>query len=202
MTEDKTKKFASIFDEDYEESSSSGDYLPMPKEGSYIRVLLMGQGLVGWCYWNNQDRPVKTVDELDHIPDPQKEDTKQKRFSVFPVWDIESQSFKLLEVTQKGVRQWIIDTQRQGEHDLLAGEVGIRITPEGSGINTKYKCATTSIKPVQGTYQQKAAAIEKEAERIKELWTECPLASEEWMNSVFTKVESSPLTKEQLQDMM
>jgi hypothetical protein len=191
MIEDTSKKkYASIFDEDYEESSGFGDYLNMPKDGNCIRILLMDTGVVGWSYWNNQDRPVKTLEQLASIPDPQKPDTKQKRFSVFPVWDIESESFKLLEVTQKSVRQWILDTQRQGEYDLLEGDTGIRITAKGSGLTTKYECVTTSIKAVPGTKQAKLEAVEAEAKRIKELWAECLLSDESWKDSVFTPPES------------
>lgn len=191
--DDEGDDFLSLFDEEFKLSANS-EFLSMPKEGSPIKFIIMNKGITGYIYWNNQNRPVRLKKAIKVIPDPQKPDTTLKTFAIFPVFCLDSNSFKLLEVTQKSVLLWMREVQREGNDDILSGSTGVKITAEKSGINTTYSCLVTNINPVMGDKAVKLEAIRKRASEVEALWTDSDLNSKTWIEPLFV-VQTSDVSK-------
>lgn len=86
----------------YETPKSYGNYFSFEKGENRFRVL--GSAIVGWVYWDKENKPHRSDKPWKTIPaDARVEDGKQKppkHFWAFPVWNYAAEKPQIMEVTQ------------------------------------------------------------------------------------------------------
>lgn len=116
--------FDTTFDflpENYElPASTGGNYMKIQDGNNKFRIL--AKPVVGWLYWERTNpeekgRPVRLeyTDEARKIAvenakqNPKKEDQSIKHFWAMKVYNYETESVQILEITQKGLMQDIVN---------------------------------------------------------------------------------------------
>lgn len=126
----------------YEAPVTEGNYMKFKKGKNHFRVL--SSAIVGWEYWNKDNKPVRSKNELspeDMVNAKTDKDDfpiAPKFFWAFLVWNYEAKKVQVLEITQKGIREAI--------EALLADEAwgspkgyDIVITATGDGLEREYQ---------------------------------------------------------------
>jgi len=87
--------------EDYKIPVTS-NYMKFGAPGEYtFRVL--SSAIVGWMYFNTDNKPVRLRENVSEIPDDMKHDGNIKHFWAFVVWNYEESKVQILEITQKSL---------------------------------------------------------------------------------------------------
>jgi hypothetical protein len=119
----------------------TGNYMKLKDGKNVFRV--MSSAIVGWLYWNEAGKPVRSKTAFTGIPDDARrndkgEPEKPKHFWAFAVWNPEAKAVQILEVTQKQVMNGLkalVDNEDWGDpkgYDIV-------ITRSGSGFDTEYQ---------------------------------------------------------------
>mgnify|MGYP001592665758 CR=1 FL=1 len=129
---------------DYKVPSTS-NYMKFSEGENTFRIL--SSAVIGWEYWTEDNKPIRSKIALTKIPDDIKMDEngdiQVNHFWAFTVWNYEEKRIQILELTQKGVMktmQGYIKNEKWGQpngYDFV-------ITKTGSGMATKY---ATSVNP-------------------------------------------------------
>jgi len=126
--------------EDYKLPISS-NYMKFQEGENNFRIL--SSAIIGWEYWNNQNKPIRSEDRPEEMP----EDIKQEKdgsyrinhFWIFAVYNYEAKKIQILELTQKGIMktiQGLVKNQKWGN----PSGYDITVTRSGSGFDTEYSC--------------------------------------------------------------
>lgn len=121
----------------------------IPSESLYMKLKdgentfrVLSHAVVGYEYWNKDNKPVRIKKMPEGIPEDIKfgEDgnpTKIKHFWAFVVWNYDAQAVQILEITQANIQRGIkalVDNKRWGDpHNY-----DITIIKTGTGRDTKY----------------------------------------------------------------
>lgn len=134
----------SFLPDDYKEPS--GNYMKFQdKENNTFRAL--GSAVVGFEYWNNQNKPVRSKTGWQTLPEDIKIESNGKvsnitYFWAFPVWNYKENKIQILEINQKTVRGPIndlINNPKWGdpkEYDInvkketVSGKTNYTVTPD------------------------------------------------------------------------
>jgi hypothetical protein len=102
---------------------------------------VLSSAIIGWEYWNTDNKPVRSKEKPVHIPDDIKTDQdgniRINHFWAFVVWNYECQKIQILELTQKGIMktiQGLVRNQKWGDPQGY----DITVTRSGSGFDTEY----------------------------------------------------------------
>ena len=126
--------------EDYKVPVSS-NYMRLSDGENTFRVL--GSAVVGFEYWTENNKPVRSKEMPRQIPmdiklDKEGKPSAIKHFWAFPVYNYEAKKVQILELTQKGIMNTIksyIDNKKWGNpkgYDIV-------ITRTGAGFDTEYQ---------------------------------------------------------------
>ena len=178
----------SLFSQDFQLEEGI-KLLSMPKEGKPLRFCILEQGIAGYLYWTNDKRTVKSPTPFKETPNIQA-DTSPKQFAMMPVYDLQTGSISIFEMTAKGLLKFIMQTQKDGDFDLLDMSCGIKISATGSGMNTKYDFTITQLNPINGTKEEKEAALQEKVVQIKAAFNESDYFDGSWKEKVFIKTNS------------
>ena len=91
----------------------SEDYT-LPVSSNYMRFAegentfrVMSNTIIGWEYWNTDNKPVRSKERPVHMPDDIKTDKdgtiRINHFWAFVVWNYQDKKIQILELTQKGI---------------------------------------------------------------------------------------------------
>jgi len=141
---------------DYKSPSTEGGYMKFKAGQNKFRVL--GSALIGWEYFNQDNKPQRfAMDMKPSAPKDIKADGKVKHFRAFPVFNYQTNSIEILELTQSSIMGTIkeyIDNPKWGNptaYDIIVGRTG-------EGLETEY---TVTVDPkeaidkeVQEAYKQ------------------------------------------------
>lgn len=120
---------------DYKIQDTSGNYMRFQPGLNQIRIL--GSAVVGWEYFNQDNKPVRSREPFEEYPSDIKRDGKVKQFWAFPVWNYQQKRVQVLELTQKtimvGVKS-LVDNPKWGDPTMY----DIAITKVGDGMDTEY----------------------------------------------------------------
>lgn len=122
----------------YEMPEAESNYLKLIKGTVTFRIL--GSAIVGWEYWNRDNKPVRSKVAWEEIPDDAKLDKNgnfQKHFWAFLVYDYESKKVKILELTQKSVMSVIKSYVSNPKWGNPTG-YDIAVTGTGDGMEREY----------------------------------------------------------------
>lgn len=126
--------------QDYKEPQ--GNYVKLPIGRTQLRIL--SSAVIGWEYWNRENKPVKQKEAYKGIPDDVGIDQisgrakKPQHFWAFVVWNYTAEQVQIMQITQKGLQsslRALIEDPAWGnpkEYDIV-------ITKSGSGLDTDYK---------------------------------------------------------------
>jgi hypothetical protein len=93
----------------YDVPKSPSLYLKF-EEGE-VEFLPLSSAIIGYQYWNLDNKPVRSAEPFEDIPEDIREEKDGKKvikhFWAFPVWDFNEGKVKVLEITQKTVMKAI-----------------------------------------------------------------------------------------------
>ncbi len=123
----------------YEKIPTNSDYMKLADGDNNFRVL--SSAVVGFEYWNLQDKPVRSKEGWDYIPADCKPDQEGKysvrHFWAFVVWNYDDKRVQILQIAQKKIMEALkalVDNPRWGDPK----NYDITINRKGQGFDTKY----------------------------------------------------------------
>jgi hypothetical protein len=129
---------------DYQIPQTS-NYMKFTDGNNKFRVL--SSAIVGYEYWNTDNKPVRNRITWNTVPDDIKTDKdggiKISHFWAFVVYNYDAKKIQILELTQKGIMKYIkgltedVDWGNPSGYDIV-------VNRSGSGFDTEY---TTTAKP-------------------------------------------------------
>lgn len=140
--------------ENYEVPATIGNYMKFEKGDNLFRVL--SSAIIGWEYWNVDDKPVRLKAKPDQMPLDMRADDKLKHFWAFVVWNYKFNKIQILEVTQKSVQDEImklvndVDWGSPKNYDL-------KVTRTGDKLETKYQVTQKPHTPLKDEVKEALA---------------------------------------------
>jgi hypothetical protein len=135
--------------QDYEApKSQGGNYMKFQDGENRFRVL--SSAIVGYEYWNNENKPVRSKEPFTETPNAKMNQDGRvsiKHFWAFVVWNVKEEKLQVLEVTQAGIQQ-SITTFVSNEDWGDPKQYDILINREGEGIETRYTVTPCPHKPL------------------------------------------------------
>lgn len=149
-------------DENYKMPITS-NYMKLLEGSNKFRVL--GSSIVGYEYFNNENKPVRSREPFDETPD-MKKDGRVNHFWFFPVWNYAADKVQLLEITQKSIQGQMkdyIDSPDWGspfDYDFQINRKGT------SKMDTEYKVIALPHKPLDEEIKKKYEDMEINLEML------------------------------------
>ncbi len=117
----------------------STNYMKFAEGKNTFRVL--SDAITGWEYWTTDNKPVRSEEPFEEMPDDIKKDqngkSKISHFWAFVVWNYEAKRVQILELTQKSVMNAIQALYDEPEWGDPKG-YDIVINRSGAGLDTEY----------------------------------------------------------------
>jgi len=135
----------------YEVPKSSGGYMKF--EDGENKILALSGIVTGYEYWNKDNKPVRSrtpwkTDPTDIKLDQNKKPTKVKHFWAFPVWNYNTKSVQLLQVSQKSIMESMASYVRNEDWGNPVLKYSFTINKTGSGLKTEYTVMANPKKDV------------------------------------------------------
>ena len=135
-----------------EVSSGGGRFINPSKIEGETRLRCFGPAIKGFEGWTTDDKPVRWAMKPQELPENirRRDDGKDplKPFMALLVWEYDSSSFKVLQMTQKTLitafTTYALDKDNWGSYV----DWDFKINREGEGLNTKYSFSPLPPKKV------------------------------------------------------
>lgn len=162
------------------EVGGSGKYIKMPEDGKAIRVLPLGDAVMGFEYWTADNTPVRTPHKPAGVPEGIRRDDKGtpervKQFIALVCYSFDTETVGVLSITQQGILTELAALDADGVFDDYT-EL-LRISRKGVGLKTKYTVGSMGIeslvkrqliKPLPPMSQLREAMVELDVNSM--LW--------------------------------
>lgn len=140
-------------------ASGGADYFK-PQTGNN-KILIVGEAVTGYEYWTENNEVRRSPEVFEETPGIRKVkkkvkrngeeveemvDDKQKFFWALPIYDYADQQYKVFQVTQKGIRDALVNLQANEDWGDPIGNYTISITKEGEKLQTKYSVTPNPVK--------------------------------------------------------
>jgi len=132
------------------EVSKGGYFRPELGEN---RVRVVGDPIKGYLDWDMTDlakpngKPIRTpLEKGKPAPLNPGTDKKPKIFWAMPVYDYKTETIKIWEITQGGIRDNLMGYIKDKDYGALTS-YDIKITRSGAGLETEYQVIPTPPKP-------------------------------------------------------
>ena len=125
----------SFLPDSYEIPQSQSNYMRFLEGINRFRIL--ASAIVGYEYFSTDNKPHRSKELFESTPDIKK-DGKVKAFWAFPVYNYQTNSVQILEITQKsimGAIKSIVDNPKWGVPFLY----DLAIIKTGEGLDTEYQ---------------------------------------------------------------
>lgn len=121
-------------------SSGGGQYF-RPQDGDN-KVRVLTDAIVGWLYWNNQNKPVRMPTRPDSVPSDLRVNDdgsveKIKHFWAMVVLNYATNGVEIWEITQSTIQQSIASLANDADWGHPRG-YDLKISRTGKGLETKY----------------------------------------------------------------
>jgi hypothetical protein len=129
-----------------------GDTKYLKFEKGETEFMPLASAIVGFEYWNTEEKPVRSEEEFKGVPDDIRKDkdgtpSKIKAFWAFPVWDFSSKSVKVLQITQKTIMTAIRNYTKNAKWGSPIMKYSFTVTREGDGFDTEYSIMANPTEP-------------------------------------------------------
>lgn len=133
----------------YEVPQAPSNYMKLAKGMNKFRILT--PAVLGWEYWNKDNKPVRSKEQFDLIPDDIKTDnqgmpTPIKHFWAFVVWNYNENLIQILQITQSTIQNGIKMGVDLREGNATNNDIGVKRT--GDGFDTEYEVQFSDPTPV------------------------------------------------------
>lgn len=128
----------SFLPKDYSAPKTTGNYFRFAKGENRFRIL--GPAVVGYEYWNKENKPVRSRTPFKEMPaDAKVEDGtfKQKHFWAFVVWNYEEERPQIMEITQSTIMSGIEALVNNAKWGAPTG-YDIVVKASGDGMEREY----------------------------------------------------------------
>jgi hypothetical protein len=160
----------------YEIPKSESRYMKFEEGANTFRAL--SSAIVGYEYWNTDNKPVRSREFPDVLRDIKK-DGSVKPFWAFVVWNYDTKKVNILEITQKGIMSYINSLVKNPKWGSPKG-YDIVVTRQGKGMDTEY---VSTAEPHSDLSEAIAEALETTPVNLEALYEgEDPFAIEAKMN--------------------
>lgn len=149
---------------DYKVPQTS-NYLKLQEGENTFRVI--SSAIVGYEYFNVDNKPVRSRENFDTVPSDIKKDGRVNHFWAFLVWNYDTKSIQIAEITQKsiqGAMQALIKNVKWGNPK----NYDITITRKGSGMDTEYTIMPNPASPLPQEVQDKVAKVKVNLDALYE----------------------------------
>lgn len=134
-----------FFDDNNYKMPSTANYMKFLEGENTFRVL--SSAITGYEYWTTENNPVRSKVPFDETPNikmvkndgNQMVESRVNHFWAFCVWNYKDERIQILELTQKGIMEYVkslVDNKRWGNPTGY----DITVTRKGSGFETAYTC--------------------------------------------------------------
>jgi hypothetical protein len=160
--------------------STGGNFIKLPSDGNAIKVLLAGPCAIGYSYWTNDKKCIRSPQKFTATPDIRVgEDGKAdsvKEFMVFPVFlyaEDGTRSDGLLEITQLSIKSDITTIYRDKEFREEDGSFwhAFKISASGKGKQTKYSVNAILVRPTNRPTTEEMLAVQEKYDLNKILYS-------------------------------
>jgi hypothetical protein len=125
--------------EGYEAPVMGGGYMKLIDGDNVFRVL--SSAIVGYEYWTTENKPIRSKTAFTETPNikTNKDGSAQKvkHFWAFTVWNYQTKSVEILQLTQASIQGAITNLVKDEDWGDPKG-YDIKISRSGSGIETEY----------------------------------------------------------------
>jgi hypothetical protein len=139
-----------FFPESNYEIPTTSNYMKFSEGDNTFRVL--SSAIVGWEYWNTDNKPIRKKEGWNTVPDDIKTDkdggVKINHFWAFVVYNYEAKKIQVLELTQKGIMKYIQGLTKNPKWGNPKG-YDITVNRTGSGFDTEYICTANPPSEVE-----------------------------------------------------
>jgi hypothetical protein len=135
----------SFLPDGYKVPKLGGGYTKLVEGANRFRILC--SPIMGWEYWNTENKPVRVLQQPEGNPADLRWDTDKKtgkkvpsrikHFWAFVVWNYGSKALEILEITQTTIQGQLTDLV-QSEDWGDPREYDITINRKGSDLDTEY----------------------------------------------------------------
>lgn len=120
----------------YEVPQAPSNYMKFQDGLNRFRVL--DSAITGFEYFTVNNKPVRSKEAFDSTPADIKDNGKVKAFWAFPVWNYQTESVQILELTQKTIMNNVlalVNNPKWGDPKMY----DIAVTRQGEGLDTEYQ---------------------------------------------------------------
>lgn len=133
----------------YEPPKAETGYMSL--EEGQNKIWILDSALIGWEYWNVDNKPVRMPDSPEDIPadirrNEDGEPERIKHFWAFPVWNTKEERVQILEITQKTIQRAITALVNNEEWGSPVQHYPITITREGEKLDTTYNVTPSPVR--------------------------------------------------------
>lgn len=132
----------SFLPEEYSIPSNESKYAKI--EAGDNKFIVLGSVVLGWIYWNNENKPVRLQEKPKESPQDIKvnekgEVDKVKHFWAIPVYNLLTNQIQILEITQKSLMGSLQDLARDKDWGDPVLKYQITIKKSGQKLDTEYQ---------------------------------------------------------------
>lgn len=166
-----TKKNSLGLPENYSVPETQSNYMKFQKGDNKFRVL--STAIVGWEYWNKDNKPVRTREYPEKYPtedariDTDGRASECKHFIAMVVWNYTAEKVQILEITQKKIQR-ALSSYAMDEDMGDIQDYDIKVTKTGEGLKTEYEVRPLQAKPLDPKIKQ--TYEEMDTIRLEELY--------------------------------
>lgn len=125
----------------------TSNYLKFKEGETTFRVL--SSAIVGWQYFNTDNKPVRSKEPFDEIPADLKKGGRINHFWAFVVYNVEAKKIQVCELTQRSIMapiEALIKNKKWGDPK----QYDITVTRKGTGLqDTEYSVMPNPASPIQ-----------------------------------------------------
>lgn len=159
---------------DYEVPKSQDKYIKFEKD-STVEFLPLESAIVGYEYWNLNDKPVRLRQMPETMPSDIKPDKggnkKIGHFWAFPVIEVDSGRVKVLEITQKTIQRAILAYVKNNKWGNPVMRYTFSITRDDSTDKTTYTTMANPAVEIPKEWTDTWAQAKAEGFDINRLYT-------------------------------
>lgn len=138
----------SFLPQGYERPQAPSNYMRFQKGMNRFRIL--SPAVIGYEYWNKDNKPVRSELKWDYVPDDIKTEggvpTPIKHFWAFIVWNYQEKMIQILQITQATIQDGIKLGVDLREGNAMNNDIGVERI--GDGFDTEYKVQFADPSPI------------------------------------------------------